>query len=197
MKTFTIGFNEDAYNEAAFAKRVAQHLGTEHTELYVSPQEALNVIPKLPEIYCEPFADSSQIPTFLVARLARQQVTVSLSGDGGDELFGGYTRYFLGARVWGKIGRFPSGLRCAAASALLSEALHLGWDLSRNSAPHPKEQRWPAPGNKIHKGAALLHSQSISALYRQLVSHWPVDVVLGMEEQDTAPMANAAACRRQ
>jgi asparagine synthase (glutamine-hydrolysing) len=193
VKTFTIGFNEDAYNEAAFAKRVAQHLGTDHTELYVSSQEALNVIPKLPEIYCEPFADSSQIPTFLVARLARQQVTVSLSGDGGDELFGGYTRYFLGARLWGKLGRVPSGLRCAAASAILSVRPST-WDgIYRAIAPIiPKQQRWPAPGDKLHKSAAVLHSRSISALYQQLVSHWPLDVVLGMEEQDAAPMANAA-----
>ncbi len=181
VKTFTIGFSEDAYNEAVFAKDVARHLGTEHTELYVSPQEALEVIPKLPEIYCEPFSDPSQIPTFLVAKLARQHVTVSLSGDGGDELFGGYTRYFLGARMWKKIEGIPLVLRRAAARAVLSTPPST-WD--RLYAPVagliPKERRWLAPGDKIHKGATLLKSVNGSEVYRHLVSHWQSDeVVLG------------------
>ena len=183
VKTFTIGFSEDAYNEAAFAKEVARHLGTEHTELYVSPQEALNVIPKLPEIYCEPFSNSSQIPTYLVAKLARQNVTVSLSGDGGDELFGGYMRYFLGARVWKKIEQIPLGLRRAAAWSALSMRPS-AWDrLYRPvSGLIPKERRWLAPGNKIHKGAAMLNCGNGSEFYRNLVSHWQSEeVVLGGE----------------
>lgn len=117
IRTFTIGFHEGEYNEAEHAAAVAQHLGTAHTQLYVTPTEAMAVIEKLPTMYSEPFADASQIPTFLVAQLARQQVTVSLSGDGGDELFSGYNRYAL-AGQWAKAARVPHALRRALATAM-------------------------------------------------------------------------------
>jgi asparagine synthase (glutamine-hydrolysing) len=118
IRTFTIGFDEEAYNEAGYARAVAQALGTEHHEQIVTPEQAREVIPQLPSIYDEPFADSSQIPTYLVSRFARQQVTVSLSGDGGDELFGGYNRYIGTARLWSRLKLAPAPVRSAAAAAL-------------------------------------------------------------------------------
>ena len=116
VQTFAIGFEEDAFNEAPHARAVAAHLRTEHTEMIVTPRDAMNVIPRLPRLYDEPFGDSSAIPTFLVAELARRHVTVSLSGDGGDELFGGYTRYARGHRLWRLLRHVPRGLRAAIAS---------------------------------------------------------------------------------
>jgi asparagine synthase (glutamine-hydrolysing) len=188
VKTFTIGFYEDSYNEATYAKAVAQHLGTDHTELYVTPAEAMAVIPKLPTLYDEPFADSSQIPTFLVAQLARQQVTVSLSGDAGDELFGGYNRYFWGHRIWQQIGWIPYSLRSAVTCALTKRSPQLWNDTFANL--HPILQatfKHQNPGDKLHKLAEVLAAKSPDAMYTGLVSHWkePEAVVMGSSEPST------------
>jgi len=183
VRTFSMGFHEEGYNEAEHAKAVAQHLGTDHTEMYVTAQQALEVIPKLPTLYSEPFADSSQIPTFLVSQLARQHVTVSLSGDAGDELFCGYTRYQMTAGLWGKVSHLPHPLRQLTAG--LITALPLGaWDKFGRLLPSALGAR---VGDKLHKGAALLSSRSAADLYRGMVSHWadPTSVVLGAREPAT------------
>lgn len=188
VKTFTIGFYEDAYNEAQYAKAVAQHLGTDHTELYVTPKEAIAVIPKLPTLYDEPFADSSQIPTFLVSQLAKQHVTVSLSGDGGDELFAGYNRYFWGRSIWQQIGFFPQPWRQAAANVLTARSPQT-WnrDFARIQPLLPTQLRQRLPGDKLHKLAEILPSASPEAMYQQLVSHWkvPESLVVGGTEPAT------------
>ncbi len=146
VKTFAIGFHEADYNEAIFADKVARHLGTEHTELYVTPSEARDVIRKLPALYDEPFGDSSQIPTFLVSQLARQAVTVSLSGDGGDELFAGYSRYTLISSIWKKIKWMPYALRHVTAG-VLSELSTPKWDGAFNALqsilPLNRERYYP------------------------------------------------------
>ena len=184
MKTFTMGFNEEGYNEAVDAKAVAQHLGTEHTEMYVTAQQALDVIPKLPGLYCEPFSDSSQIPTFLVSQLARQKVTVSLSGDAGDELFCGYSRYTMARDLWSKLSRIPRGLR-GTASAGIRALSPGGWNglLSPVRPLLPGSLRHSNVGDKLHKGAALLSARQVDELYLKLVTHWEPDgLVLGGKE---------------
>jgi asparagine synthase (glutamine-hydrolysing) len=189
VRTFAIGFDEAGFNEAVHAKAVAQHLGTDHTELYVSAQQALDVIPRLPTLYDEPFADSSQIPTFLVCAMARQHVTVALSGDGGDELFAGYTRYKLANDLWGKLAKIPIGLRRAMASGVLAVPPNI-WQtlLGTAMAVLPVNKRLPNAGDKLHKFAAnVLAAPSAAAMYRALVSHWdaPASVVLGASEPST------------
>ena len=184
VKTFTIGFREEGYDEAAHAAVIARHLGTDHTELYVTPNEARDVIPKLHTIYDEPFADSSQIPTYLVAQLARSQVTVSLSGDGGDELFGGYTRYIFGRRLWGNLSRLPLDRRSISSAIRLSSAERWNMIARPMLAVAPRRYRSVCLGDKIHKLAGLLAHETLDSLYRDLVSHWnsPRDIVLSDSE---------------
>lgn len=185
VKTFSIGFYEQAYNEAQYAREVAEYLGTKHTELYVTPEEAMSVIPRLPQLYDEPFADSSQIPTHLVAALARHKVAVSLSGDAGDELFGGYNRYFWGRSIWNKVGWIPRPLRFAGAGALrlLPPAV---WDkvFTGLGSVLPKGFRQRLPGDKVHKLAEVLAVGNSEAMYRNLVSTWkkPQELVIGATE---------------
>jgi len=161
VKTYTIGFNESRFNEANYASAVAQHLGTEHTELYVTSDEALSIIPRLPTLYDEPFADSSQIPTFLVSELTRKYVTVSLSGDGGDELFHGYRRYFNAQRKWKQIGWMPPGVR-DEFGRLIKSVIPRCW-------------------NRPHTLGALLLTKNADGLYEWLLSHWkePTAIVHG------------------
>lgn len=188
VKTFTIGFHERGYNEATYARTVARHLGTDHTEIYVTPDEAMAVIPRLPTLYDEPFADSSQIPTFLVAQLARRDVTVSLSGDGGDELFGGYNRYFWGQRAWRRIGAVPRAGRATAASLIRSLSPET-WDaIYRRVEPLiPKRLRVGRPGANLHKLADAMGVHGPEELYIRLVSHWesPASIASGSREPPT------------
>ncbi|MBA4380464.1 MAG: asparagine synthetase B, partial [Anaerolinea sp.] len=172
-------------DEAKYAKAVARHLGTQHTELYVSPSEARAVIPLLPKLYDEPFADSSQIPTFLVSQLARRYVTVSLSGDGGDELFGGYNRYFMLDAIWKRIGWMPLSLRKLASSAAKAVPTRLWPTLFRFL---PDLADFPNPADKAQKLAEIIASPSPEAIYLDLVSHWkqPASVVLNAREPVTA-----------
>jgi asparagine synthase (glutamine-hydrolysing) len=184
VKTFSIGFNDAVYNEAVYAKAVAQHLGTDHTELCVTPEQAMSVIARLPALYDEPFADSSQIPTFLVSQLARQQVTVSLSGDGGDELFGGYNRYQITASLWKKLSAVPRPLRKALAWGLtrLSPT-----QLNRLADLTSASKHWSNVGEKLHKGAGVMSAGTVAELYQGMVSQWndPRKVVLGGTEPAT------------
>ena len=168
VRTFAIGFNESDYNEAEHALAVARHLGTDHTELYVGAADVLAVIPKLPHIYCEPFADSSQIPTYLVSQMAKQKVTVALSGDGGDELFGGYNPYQFAPRVWRAMSQMPLMLRKLAVNVLAG---------------------LPLP-DKLGKLLSVLPANDREAFYVALMSHWqePEQVVIG-----AVPSANSSA----
>lgn len=184
VSTFSIGFHEADHNEAQHAKAIATHLGTDHTELYVTPDEAMSVIPRLPEIYDEPFADSSQIPTFLVSRLARRHVTVSLSGDGGDELFCGYNRYALGYRIWNRLRLLPSFMRQTVGWCMDHVPVH---GLERLQGVLPARLRVSYLPDRLPKLARVLRHQCGEAFYRDLVSHWeqPDTVVHGAREPET------------
>ena len=165
IQTYAIGFDDQAFDEAQHARAVAAYLGTEYTELYVNEQDALSVVPKLPHIYCEPFADSSQIPTFLVSQMARRHVTVALSGDGGDELFGGYTPYQFMPKIWRILQKIPRPLRKSLARTLL---------------------QLPVP-QRIEKLLDIMGAESREALYWLMRSHWlnPESIVIGSQEPDS------------
>lgn len=188
VKTFTIGFHEERFNEAGYAKQVANHLGTDHTELYLTSKEAMDVIPELPDFYDEPFSDPSQIPTYLVSRLARSQVTVALSGDGGDELFAGYDRYFWALSIWNSIHRLPLGARSILANILQGVPTHT-WDkaLPVIYALLPARFKLQQPGEKLNKLGDLLKQQEFVSMYRRLISNWaqPEHVVVGATEPAT------------
>lgn len=188
VMTFSIGFHEEGYDEARYAREVAAHLGTDHTELYVTPREAMDIIPMLPSLYDEPFSDSSQIPTFLLAQMTREHVTVSLSGDGGDELFCGYNRYDWANALWSKFDRAPAFLRIGLAR-LITLLPPSGWSriLGLLSFLIPERYRYANPGDKVHKLAELFSVTTPEQIYFELVSHWknPARLVLGGSEQPT------------
>ena len=186
VSTYTIGFSEADYNEAEYAKAVASYLGTEHTELYVSSTDALAVIPLLPQMYDEPFGDVSQIPTHLVAALARKHVKVSLSGDGGDEMFGGYNRHILGPSLWKGMSKFPIGIRKIVARGITAFS-PTQWN--RVSRLLPRRLRQPMFGDRAHKLASIMTAQSADEVYRWLVSHErdPESLVLGSREDGEDP----------
>jgi len=188
IKTFTIGFHEDAFNEAVHAQAVARHLGTDHTELYVTAQAALEVIPRLPQLYDEPFADSSQIPTFLVCQMARSQVTVALTGDAGDELFGGYPSYVRTQEIWDLANLLPVCCRRAAGKAMTFLPVSF-WDrlLAVLEPALPSHLRVKPYGEKIYKLAQYLSAASPEEVYYRLISQWhqPLEVARDAVEYPT------------
>ena len=174
VQTFTVGFDEAGFDESPHALAVARHLGTDHHEIRVTPDDARAVIPLLPQLYDEPFADSSQIPTYLVCKAARKNVTVALSGDAGDELFGGYNRYFWAERIWKQIAWLPLPLRQAFGAAI--QQIPAGaWD--KVGQILPGNHGIARLGDKAYKMAHRMKTvKSLDDLYRSLVTEWPLNI---------------------
>ena len=191
VQTFTIGFDEAAFDESPYAAAVAHHLGTEHTKLRVTDADARDVIPYLPDLYDEPFADSSQIPTHLVCRAARQHVTVALSGDGGDELFGGYNRYFWGPKVWDRFALLPHPLRRGLES---NSSVPLSvWDAAGSKYNRLRSGSTGISGLETKRtGLAIASgpSKQLDDLYRSLVSEWSLEagIMPGISEDPTSQL---------
>lgn len=185
VKTFTIGFHETRFNEAQYASEIAKHIGTDHTELYLTAKDALDIIPLIPEIYDEPFSDSSQIPTYLVSRMAREKVTVCLSGDGGDETFCGYSRYIFANKFWNSVKYLPLAIRKAISASVNSFS-----ETSIDSIYHgiskvlPGIPVIPLFGAKAQRFFKLLCLQNRDLLYQTMVSHWenPTEIIPGSNE---------------
>ncbi|MEX0729851.1 MAG: asparagine synthase (glutamine-hydrolyzing) [Aquisalimonadaceae bacterium] len=197
VKTFTIGFEEQGFNEAEHAAAVARHLGTEHTELYVTPQDALDVIGRLPTIYDEPFADSSQIPTFLVSRMTREHVTVSLSGDGGDELFAGYDRYPASLKAWHRTHAAP-GPRQHLERLLLAMPDSVSGPMARVLGGDQRRMSSAGLAEKLARERTLRQAASLPEFYRRRVGYWahPAELVRDGREPDyalTEPLPEAVA----
>lgn len=194
VNTYTIGFHEAGYNEAEYAAAVARHLKAAHTELYVTNRDALDVIPSLPDIYDEPFADASQIPTFLVSKLARAHVTVSLSGDGGDELFGGYNRYLFVNRFWQRLRAVPLPVRRLISDAI-ARVTPQRWDhIFAILGKFVSEARLPAlPGQKLHKAASLLEASDLVSLHLRVIAQWPFSdqLVVGLDDRSEDTLRQA------
>ncbi|TFC89822.1 asparagine synthase (glutamine-hydrolyzing) [Cryobacterium sp. TmT2-59] len=189
VRTYTIGSASAAYDESPQARAIARHLGTDHTEVVVQPEDALAVIPKLASMFCEPFGDSSQIPTFLVSQLAKREVTVALSGDGGDEIFGGYNRYLSARKVWSRMAKLPIPARAGAARALQTLSPPMWDSLFRQARVLlPDKYQIAYPGDKAHKLAGVLTAPDNATFYRRLTSHWqdPASVVVDAVEPPTA-----------
>ena len=185
VKTFCVGFAEGEYNEAPFASAVARHLGTDHSETILTPQDALDRVPRLASVFDEPFSDSSQLPTLMVSEVARREVTVALSGDGGDEIFCGYNRYSIGRDMWRRFQGLPFPLRRGLAAAIKNISPRV-WDAVFKPARGilPAALRVNTPGDRMHKFASVLEIGSPSAFYQRLISHWtnPGSVVRGGSE---------------
>lgn len=191
IRTFSMGISERGFDEAPQALAVARHIGTDHTEMYISDQDAKDVIPLLPQIYDEPFSDSSQIPTYLLARLTRQHVTVALSGDGGDELFGGYNRHLWTDRMWKSMRCIPLPLRHALAKAVTSLSTDTWDDLFRQYERWlPSAMRHRIPGYKLHKMAAIATANSPATIYGRLTAHWKTED--GLVREDGGISAHSA-----
>ena len=189
VKTFTIGFHENAYNEAAHAGKIARHLGTDHTELFVTSQDALDVVPLLPSMYDEPFADSSQIPTFLVSKLAHQHVTVALSGDGGDELFWGYPRYQFVTSLWRVLKKIPRpAARGSAKMMRLLPAALIDSVMDRLPAPRRLKN---SPGQKLHRLADHLMAQDPAEIYLRALTMWPDPSAVVPGSREHGPLAGS------
>ncbi|MCB0333790.1 MAG: asparagine synthase (glutamine-hydrolyzing) [Bdellovibrionales bacterium] len=186
VRTFSIGFSESSFDEAPYAKEIASHLKTEHTELYVSPRDALDLVPTLAEPYSEPFSDSSQIPTLLLSKLTREHVTVALSGDGGDELFGGYERYLLASQIETWFNRIPYQLR-SLATVLPTSLASLGYSLLRPLLP--KRFQSLKTGDMFSRGAHMLSRRTPAEMYSALITHWheSSSLVLGAQEIEDDP----------
>lgn len=202
VRTFSIGFEEKQFDESVYARRIAAHLGTQHTELVVSAQDVLDLVPQMPYVYDEPFADSSQLPTSLVSRLARRDVTVALSGDGGDELFGGYPRYYSVPYAWSWLQRAPYSWRRRLARGLRSASpVALERLIAVCGVLLPQRQRAMLSADRIYKSADVLACHDSAELYRRLVSYWwAQSVVLDastVPSEDERPWPRAADFQHQ
>ncbi|HEX3704845.1 MAG TPA: asparagine synthase (glutamine-hydrolyzing) [Vicinamibacterales bacterium] len=194
VQTFTIGSFDRDCDEASAARAVAHHLGTDHTELYVSPQDAVDAIPQMPSIYDEPFADPSQVPTYLLARLTRQHVTVALSGDGGDELFAGYNRHVWGPRIWSALQRLPNSIRAGSAQGLAAispQAWTTAFEMVEGFLPARWRHR--AAGDKLHKLARILSASTAEQFYALLASRWHNPTEAMLDAIEPAPGVTAPA----